>query len=30
LGYAAAISVMLLVLAVIGAYLTNKANKGGA
>lgn len=29
LGYAAAISVMLLVLAVVGAYLTNRANKGG-
>ena len=28
LGYAAALSVMLLVLAVIGAYLTNRANKG--
>lgn len=28
LGYAAALSVMLLFLAILGAYLTNKANKG--
>ena len=28
LGYAAALSVMLLIMAVIGAYFTNKANKG--
>jgi raffinose/stachyose/melibiose transport system permease protein len=28
LGYAAALSVMLLVMAVVGAFLTNKANKG--
>lgn len=28
LGYAATLSVMLLILAVIGAYLTNKANEG--
>lgn len=28
LGYAAALSVMLLVLAIVGAYLTNRANKG--
>lgn len=28
LGYAAALSVILLVLAVVGAYLTNRANKG--
>lgn len=30
LGYAAALSVMLLVMAVVGAFLTNRANKGGA
>ncbi|MCR5687757.1 MAG: sugar ABC transporter permease [Lachnospiraceae bacterium] len=29
LGYAAALSVMLLVMAVVGAFLTNKANKEG-
>lgn len=28
LGYAAALSVMLLVMAVVGAFLTNRANKG--
>lgn len=28
LGYAATLSVMLLILAIVGAYLTNKANKG--
>lgn len=30
LGYAAALSVMLLVMAIVGAFLTNKANKGDA
>ena len=30
LGYAAALSVMLLVLAIAGAFLTNRANSKGA
>ena len=30
LGYAAALSVMLLVLAIVGAFLTNRANSKGA
>lgn len=30
LGYAAALSVMLLVLAIVGAFLTNRANRKGA